>query len=155
MSPFNTPRDIFLGCSIDGLGKHWTFGPKSKEKQIFGQKSNFWSIKKTFFDFWPKFWFLTKILIFDQNFDFWPIFRFLTKISIFDQNFGFWQKLRFFLTKTSFFFDKNFDFWPKFWFLTNISIVDQNLDFWPKFWPLTKTSFFLTKTSIFRITYFS
>jgi len=49
----------------------------------------------------------TKILIFDQNFDCWPKFWFLTKILIidqnlfFDQNFDFWPK---------------FVFWPKFSF---------------------------------------
>jgi len=57
----------------------------------------------------PKFRFLTKIFIFDQNFDFWPKFRFLTKISIFDQK---------------------FDFWPKVRFLTTISIFDQNFEFY-------------------------
>jgi len=47
-------------------------------------------------DFWPKFWFLTKISIFDQSFVFWPKFWFLTKISIFDQSFVFLLKFRFF-----------------------------------------------------------
>jgi len=44
------------------------------------------------FYFWPKFLFLAKISIFDQNFHFWPKFPFLTKISIFDQNFHLWPK---------------------------------------------------------------
>ena len=50
------------------------------------------------FDFWPKFWFSVKILIFDQNFDirlkfwFWPKFWFFVKICIFGQNFDFLSK---------------------------------------------------------------
>jgi len=52
------------------------------------------------FDFWRKFWFLRKILIFEENFGFWLKFLFLTKILIFDEN---------------------FDFWRKFWFLARIS----------------------------------
>ena len=87
------------------------------------------------FDFWRKFWFLTKIPIFDENFDFWRKFRFLTKISIFDENFDFWRKFRF-LTKIPI-FDENFDFWRKFRFLKTMllfgrkfSIFDNIFDFW-------------------------
>ena len=101
--------------------------------------------------FWRKIWFLTKILIFDQNFDsfdkisiFWPTFRcfdqnfdVLTNISIFDQNFdvltkisNFWPKFRFFWS--IFLFDQNFDVWPKFRLFTEIGIFDQNFYFWPR-----------------------
>ena len=75
--------------------------------------------------FWPKFPFLTKISVFDQNFRFWPKFPFLTKISIFDQNFSFWPKFLF-LTKIAI-FDQNLDFLPKLRFL------NKNLDFWHTF----------------------
>mgnify|MGYP006944968660 CR=1 FL=1 len=47
------------------------------------------------FEFWRKFWFLTKLSSFDENFDFWPKFRFLTKISIFDENFDLSRKFQF------------------------------------------------------------
>ena len=55
---------------------------------------------------WPKFLFLTKIFIFDQNFLFWAKFLFLAKISfftnIFDQYYSFWQNFQFLTTILSF-----------------------------------------------------
>jgi len=101
------------------------------------------------FNFWPKFWFLTKISIFYQNFDFWlklPFwleFQFWNKISIFQHNFDFWTKFRFFI-KISI-FELNLDFSSKFRFLTNISIFDRNYDFWLKF---------LKKFSIYNINFY-
>ena len=75
-----------------------------------------------FYDLWPKLWFLTRIVIFDQTCDFWPKLWFLTKIVIFDQN---------------------CDFWPQLWFLTKIVICDQNCDFWLKMWFLIKLWFLI------------
>jgi len=60
--------------------------------------------------------FNSRFLKFNSN---CPKFQFLTKIWIFDQNLNFWQKF-WFLTTISF-FDQNFDFWPQFQFLAKIS----------------------------------
>ena len=87
----------------------------------------------------PKYRFLTKISIFDQNFDFRQKFRLWTKISIFHKNFNFSQKFQFF-TKISI-FNKNFDFPQKFPFSTKISIFDKNFDFQQKFGFLKKNWF--------------
>ena len=91
---------------------------------------------------WPKCWFVTKMMIFDQNVDFWPECQFLTKLSIFDRNVDFWPECRF-LTKMSI-FDQNVDFWPKCRLLTKISILRQisffTNHFWRKFFSLRKNS---------------
>ena len=76
-----------------------------------------------------KFWFLAKILIFDQNVDFWSKFWFLKKISIFDQNFDFNQILIF---DQIFILDQYFNYWQKFPFLIKILIFEESFDFWPK-----------------------
>ena len=103
---------------------------------------------KFFFDFWPKFAALTKILSFDQKYLFfcWPKLSFVTK------NFFCWAKFPFlskilFLTKILS-FAQNSQFCPKFSFLTPILSFDQNSLFWPQFSVLTKI-LFLTKISIF------
>jgi len=93
-----------------------------------------------YFNFWPKFQFLTGISIFDRNFDFWPKFPFFTEILIFDWNFDFLPKF-WFLTEISIFY-RNFDFLPKFRFFTEISIFYRNFDFLPKFRFFTEISIF-------------
>jgi len=70
--------------------------------------------------FWPKFGFLTKIWIFDQNLDSWP------KIWIFDQIFGFLTKNLEFWPNMD--FDRNFKFGRN-GFSNKITIFDQNYDF--------------------------
>ena len=85
-------------------------------------------LTKVFFDFRPKFWFLTKI--FNKYYsDFlpksWkhPFWTNIFNIPIFYLNL------------------ENIDFWPKFWkflFLTKISIFEQNFDIWTKFWKFWK-----------------
>ena len=97
--------------------------------KLVALKCGFWQKNVDFFelrfDFWAKFWFLGKILIFGQNFDFWPKFRFSDKISIFGVIFHFWPKFRF-LSKILI-FGQNINFWATFWFLAKIYIFGQNL----------------------------
>ena len=70
------------------------------------------------YSFWPKFRFLTKISIFDQNFDFWPKCLFLSTISIVDQNLDFWTKI--FIFDQNVILVQNWDSWSKFQFFTSI-----------------------------------
>ena len=85
------PDNFVFGQS--GAGNNWAKGHYTEGAELVDsvldvvrkeaescdclQVRNFWPE----IIFWPKFWFLTKILIFDQNFDV------LTKISTFEQNF--------------------------------------------------------------------
>jgi len=92
-------------------------------------------------DSWPKFWFLTKMWIFDWNLDFWPKFGLLIETWIFDQNIDFLPKY-WFLTKILI-FDQNFDFWPKFLCWTKLFIFDQNWKIFDRnfhFWPILRLS---------------
>ena len=89
----------------------------NQKAEIKKLKSKSWNKYRKFYPFWPN------ILIFDKNFDFWQKFWFLTKILIFDKNFDFCPKI-WFLTKILIFAQK-FDFCPNIWFLTKILI--QNL----------------------------
>ena len=93
------------------------------------------------FDFWRKFWFLTKVLIFDKNCDFWRTFLFLTIFFDFWPNFLIFDKTILLLTKKSI-AHQNFYFWLK------ISIFDENFDFWPKF-RLWRKIRFLAKLQIY------
>jgi len=90
------------------------------ENRNFSQKSKFSHIPiMTIFKFWPeidfwsKFRFFAKIMIFDQKYDFLPKIRFFTKNTIFDQNFDVWQ---------------SFDIIPKFRIVAQICIT--HLKWW-------------------------
>jgi len=83
------------------------------------------------FDFWPRFfsqnisiwltfYFLIKILMFDQISIFEQHFYFSSKLSICDQNVNVCQTL----------FDQISIFWSKFQFLTESSIFDRNSKLW-------------------------
>jgi len=94
------------------LVKNRNFGQKSE----FCQNSKCWSkikieIENFYqnFDFYPKFWVLTK-------FRFWATYRLLTKISIFGQKSNFWSTIK----------TKVFTKWWK------IKILVKTLKFWSK-----------------------
>ena len=113
--------------------------------------------------FGAKFFFLTKIFIFDWDFD-WPNFaRYLQgkliKILIFPlslefyQKFDFWPIFRFWSIFRFLIDISNFGktFWTKFQFLTKILIFDQDFYLWSNFRLFSNLSkvLFLTNISIF------
>ena len=88
-----------------------------------------WPLTKMYIFFWQKKW-SKQIFTFDEHFDFWGKFWFLTKIYIFyfcdkkiikkiltfDENFDFWLKFIYFI------------FWLKIWWLT---FLNKKMDPWP------------------------
>ena len=118
-------------------------------------------------DFWPKFWFLTKISLnycsqdqsdkTDIKLRFWTKVCFLNKLLVFGEvlilqsDLGCSEHCCQKLFRTKFwFFNQSFDFLPKRWifsFLTKILFFDESFDFWPK-------SRFWMKSSIFPIFWF-
>jgi len=78
------------------------------------------AVYRQHFDFWTKFRFLAKILIFElnfdfsQNFDFWTKFRFLAKILIFELNFDFSHNLFGWLCRRNVKIEIVYGMWPNF-----------------------------------------
>ena len=132
MSNFMSQKILDIRYWFSYLLNLWNFEIKFL---IFNQFFTKTSIFDHNFNFWIKLRFVNKN--FDQNFNFWtkhriwPKFRFLNKTSIFDQNFQlFDQDCNFWKNRI---LNKNSIFWPKFQFLDKTSIFEQSFNFGPKF----------------------